>query len=109
MIIVLKPGLTDADVDDVCRRITAMGYRPHTIRGELRTVIGAIGDDRGKERLRALESLPSVESVTPILQPFKLASREVRSENTTIDVAGVTTGGARGAGRAGRCQGGARC
>jgi len=104
MIIVLKPGLSDADVDDVCRRITAMGYRPHTIRGELRTVIGAIGDDRGKERLRALESLPSVESVTPILQPFKLASREVRSENTTIDVAGVTIGGPRVVVMAGPCS-----
>ena len=46
------------------------------------TVIGAVGDDRGKERLRALESLECVESVTPILQPFKLASREVRSEPT---------------------------
>src|SRR2546425_5488589 len=75
MIIVLKSHSTDADVADVCRRIEAMGHRPHTIRGELRTVIGAVGDDRGKERLRALESLECVESVTPILQPFKLASR----------------------------------
>ena len=61
MIIVLKSGSTDAEVDDVCRRIRAMGYTPHTIRGELRTVIGAVGDDRGKERLRALESLECVE------------------------------------------------
>jgi 3-deoxy-7-phosphoheptulonate synthase len=93
MIIVLKSGSTDAEVEEVCRRITAMGYKPHTIRGELRTVVGAVGDDRGKERLRALESLECVESVTPILQPFKLASREVRRENTTIQVGGVTIGG----------------
>ena len=62
-----------------------MGYTPHTIRGELRNVIGAIGDDRGKERLRALESLECVESVTPILQPFKLASREVTRQPTPGD------------------------
>ena len=55
MIIVLKSGSTEAELDDVCRRIRRMGYTPHTIRGELRTVIGAVGDDRGKERLRSLE------------------------------------------------------
>src|SRR5437764_7291912 len=86
MIIVLRAGSSDAEVEDVCRRIERMGYRAHTIRGELRTVIGAIGDDRGKERLRSLESLESVESVTPILQPFKLASREVRSANSVVRV-----------------------
>ena len=67
MIIVLKSGATETEVTDVCQRITAMGYSPHTIRGALRTVIGAVGDDRGKERLRSLESIACVESVTPIL------------------------------------------
>jgi 3-deoxy-7-phosphoheptulonate synthase len=104
MIIVLKSGSSDAEVEDVCRRIQAMGYRPHTIRGELRTVIGAIGDDRGKERLRSLESLESVESVTPILQPFKLASREVRSEPSRVQVGGVTIGGERIVVMAGPCS-----
>src|SRR5437660_11106182 len=92
MIIVLKSGASDGEIADVERRITAMGYRPHTIRGQLRTVIGAIGDDRGKERLRSLESLESVESVTPILQPFKLASREVGSENSVVRDGDVTYG-----------------
>jgi 3-deoxy-7-phosphoheptulonate synthase len=104
MIIVLKSGSSDAEVQDICRRITAMGYRPHTIRGELRTVIGAVGDDRGKERLRSLESFECVESVTPILQPFKLASREVRSANSVIRVDGVTIGGERLVVMAGPCS-----
>jgi 3-deoxy-7-phosphoheptulonate synthase len=105
MIIVLRGGTPDVEVADVERRITAMGYRPHTIRGELRTVIGAIGDDRGKERLRALESLECVESVTPILQPFKLASREVRSASTTVAVGrDVVVGGARVVVMAGPCS-----
>jgi 3-deoxy-7-phosphoheptulonate synthase len=93
MIIVLKSGASEADVADVERRIRAMGYTPHTIHGELRNVIGAIGDDRGKERLRALESLESVESVTPILQPFKLASREVKRQSTQVMVGDVAVGG----------------
>jgi 3-deoxy-7-phosphoheptulonate synthase len=93
MIIVLKSGATDVEVEDVCRRITAMGYSPHTIRGALRTVIGAVGDDRGKDALRSLESLECVESVTPILKPYKLASREVREAPTEVRVGGVTIGG----------------
>jgi len=93
MIIVLKSGASEDDVADVERRIRAMGYTPHTIHGELRNVIGAIGDDRGKERLRALESLECVESVTPILQPFKLASREVKKQPTQVMVKDVAVGG----------------
>src|ERR1043166_1738615 len=93
MIIVLRSGSSDSEVEYVCRRIRAMGYTPHTIRGELRTVIGAVGDDRGKERLRALESLEIVESVTPILKPFKLASLEVRNEPTRVTVGDAVIGG----------------
>ncbi|MBM3221404.1 MAG: 3-deoxy-7-phosphoheptulonate synthase [Candidatus Rokubacteria bacterium] len=104
MIIVLKSGSTDAQVEDVCRRIRGMGYTPHTIRGELRTVIGAVGDDRGKERLRSLESLEIVEAVTPILKPFKLASLEVRSEPTRIRVGDAEIGGNRIAVMAGPCS-----
>ena len=104
MIIVLKSGSTDTEVEDVCRRIRAMGYTPHTIRGEVRTVIGAVGDDRGKERLRALESLEVVETVTPILKPFKLASLEVRSEPTRVTVGDAVIGGKKLAVMAGPCS-----
>ena len=103
MIIVLRSGSTDAQVEDICRRIRAMGYTPHTIRGELRTVIGAVGDDRGKERLRALESLEIVETVTPILKPFKLASLEVKSEPTLVRVGNVVIGGKKLVVMAGPC------
>jgi 3-deoxy-7-phosphoheptulonate synthase len=104
MIIVLKSGSTDDQVEDVCRRIRAMGYTPHTIRGEIRTVIGAVGDDRGKERLRSLESLEIVETVTPILKPFKLASLEVKSEPTQVRVGDVVIGGKKLVVMAGPCS-----
>ena len=104
MIIVLKSGSTDTEVEDVCQRIRTMGYTPHTIRGELRTVIGAVGDDRGKERLRALESLEVVETVTPILKPFKLASLEVRSEPTRVTVGDAVIGGKKLVVMAGPCS-----
>ena len=104
MIIVLKSGASESDVADVERRIRTMGYTPHTIHGELRNVIGAIGDDRGKERLRALESLECVESVTPILVPFKLASREVKRQPTQVMVKDVAVGGREIVVMAGPCS-----
>ncbi len=104
MIIVLKPGTRDADIEDVCRRIEALGLRAHVSRGEQRTIIGAIGDDRFKMRLQALEALECVESMVPILQPFKLASREVHPADTVVQVDGVLIGGTRLAVMAGPCS-----
>ena len=93
MIIVLNPGTADADVEDVCHRIEGLGLRAHVSRGEQRTIIGAIGDDRFKTRLQALEALECVESMVPILQPFKLASREVHPRDSVVQVNGVKIGG----------------
>ena len=104
MIIVLKPGTGDGDIEDVCRRIEALGLRAHVSRGEQRTVIGAIGDDRFKTRLQALEALECVESMVPILQPFKLASREVRGADTVVHIDGAAIGGGRIAVMAGPCS-----
>ena len=93
MIIVLKSGINDADVNDVCRRITEMGYGPHVIRGEFKTIVAAVGEERGRADLRLLEALETVESVMPVQQPFKLASREVRRESSEVRINGVTVGG----------------
>jgi 3-deoxy-7-phosphoheptulonate synthase len=104
MIIVLKPGTQDADIEDVCRRIAGIGLRAHVSRGEQRTIIGAIGDDRFKARLQALEALECVESLVPILQPFKLASREVHPQDSVVEVNGVKIGGPRLTIMAGPCS-----
>lgn len=104
MIIVLKAGSSDSDIEDVVRRIQGMGYRPHVSRGEQRTIVGAIGDDRYKARLQSLEALECVEAVVPILQPFKLASREVKHGDTVISVDGVQIGGERVTVMAGPCS-----
>ena len=93
MIIVLKSGVSDADVTDVCQRITDMGYGPHVIRGEFKTIVAAVGEERGRPDLRLLEALETVESVMPVQQPFKLASREVRGESSEVRINGVTVGG----------------
>ncbi|NIA16348.1 MAG: 3-deoxy-7-phosphoheptulonate synthase [Nitrospiraceae bacterium] len=81
------------DIDYVVARIEALGYQAHLIEGTQRTVVAAVGDERGKFRLQSLESLPHVEKVVPILQPFKLAGREAKEEDTSFKVGGVTIGG----------------
>ncbi|MBI3626116.1 MAG: 3-deoxy-7-phosphoheptulonate synthase [Candidatus Rokubacteria bacterium] len=104
MIIVLKSGVTDAEVDAVCRRVAELGYQPHTIRGEFKTVIGAVGEERGKADLRILEAMEVVERVVPIQQPFKLASKEIKPELSEVRVHGVPIGGPRVVVMAGPCS-----
>ncbi|HZE35108.1 MAG TPA: 3-deoxy-7-phosphoheptulonate synthase [Candidatus Eisenbacteria bacterium] len=93
MIIILKSGIGDAAIDDVCRRVTEMGYAPHIIRGEFKTIVAAVGEERGRPDLRLLEAVETVESVMPVQQPFKLASREVRPEPSEVRVNGIAIGG----------------
>ncbi len=104
MIIVLRSGVSDTDVDDVCRRVTEMGYGPHVIRGEFKTIVAAVGEERGRPDLRLLEAMEIVESVMPVQQPFKLASREVRSEPSEVLVNGVAVGGPAVVVMAGPCS-----
>ena len=86
----MKANADEQKLKEVLARIEELGYKPHLIRGEQRNVIGAIGDEREKTRLQYLEALPGVESVVPILRPYKLASIEVKDEElgerTTIHV-----------------------
>ncbi len=91
MIIVLRARATDEEVAQVCRRIEALGLTPHLSRGVERTIIGAIGDERILLD-KAIEALPMVEKVLPILKPYKLASREFHPENSVVAVDGVRIG-----------------
>ncbi len=94
MIIVMKAGAVKKDRDEVLKRIKELGYKPHVIHGTTRDVIGAVGDERGKLVLHTLESLHGVESVVPILQPYKLASSEVKRERSVVRISDtVSIGG----------------
>ena len=87
MIIVTKKSITDAELDHIRERIEAAGMRTHLSRGEQRTIIGCIGDEALLSEV-ALLSLPGVESVTPVLKPYKLASREFAADRSVIHVGG---------------------
>ena len=104
MIIVMQQDATPEPIQAVEDQIIELGYKPHEIIGVERKVIGAIGDERGKDRLQMIESMGGVESVFPILKPYKLASRETKPNDSVIDVGGVAVGGKQIAIMAGPCS-----
>ncbi|MEO7085921.1 MAG: 3-deoxy-7-phosphoheptulonate synthase [Gemmatimonadaceae bacterium] len=87
MIIVTRVNVSDAEIDHIRERIESVGMRTHLSRGEQRTIIGCIGDESLLEEV-ALRSLPGVESVTPILKPYKMVSREFTADRTVVRVGG---------------------
>jgi 3-deoxy-7-phosphoheptulonate synthase len=100
----MKKSATQEQIDHVKTLIESFGYRVHESIGSERVVFGAIGDERGKERLTCLEAQPGVEKVIRILTPYKLASRETKPESTIVDIGmGVKVGNHRIAIFAGPC------
>ncbi len=95
---------TPEQVEKVEDTIRELGYTPHEIVGVERKVIGAVGDERGKDRLQSIETMGGVESVFPILKPYKLASREVKPTPSVIRVGEVDIGGPAIAIIAGPCS-----
>ncbi len=93
MIIVMHKEATKEQIEHVIDRIKALGYNPHPIYGETKTVIGAIGDERGKFRLESLTSVPGVEDVMPILTPYKLVGRDLKIEPSVLEIGENTVGG----------------
>lgn len=96
MIISMKKSATSQQIEHVKQLIESFGYKVHKSKGTERVIFGAIGDERGKEKLTCLEAQPGVEKVIPILSPYKLASRETQEDPTIVDLGmGVTVGGKR--------------
>ena len=92
MIIVLKPHATKEHADELMQRIAALGLRPLYMPGQERVVLGALGDERAIESLH-LDSDPMVESVKPILSPYKLVGREMHPHDTIVDFGDTRIGG----------------
>lgn len=105
MIVVMKNDATAEEIEKVKSTIEELGYKPHPIQGVLRTVIGVVGDERGKPHHQdMLTQLDGVEKVVPISQPFKLASREIKEETSRINVRDKVIGGTQITVIAGPCS-----
>jgi 3-deoxy-7-phosphoheptulonate synthase len=103
MIIVLKPGATKQQADEILGKIEDLGLKSLYMPGSERIVLGALGDERVIEKLH-LESHPMVEDVKAILAPYKLVSREMQSHDTIVDIGGASIGGDRFMVIAGPCS-----
>src|ERR1700759_446325 len=93
MIISMKLHASKAEVAQVRARIEEFGYKVHSIEGEERVVIGAVGMGDVTQCLESLEAMPQVEKAVRISAPYKFVSREFRSAKTEIDVRGAIIGG----------------
>jgi 3-deoxy-7-phosphoheptulonate synthase len=99
----MKLHATKEEIDAVCRKIEAMGFKPHAIPGSIRTAIGITGN-QGPIEAASFESLPGVGECVPVSKPYKLVGRELKEETTIIDLGnGVRIGGPELAIIAGPC------
>jgi 3-deoxy-7-phosphoheptulonate synthase len=96
-IIVLKPDASEEALNHLLKKLESKGLSANVSRGTERTIVGVIGDTSKvtEEEEDAIRVMTGVEDVMRIIKPYKLASREFRPENTTIDVKGMVIGGKR--------------
>jgi 3-deoxy-7-phosphoheptulonate synthase len=103
MIIVMRHDASAKQIAEVVSKVEARGLRVNISRGEERTIIGVIGDDRPIDGTQ-FEALDGVEKTVPILKPFKLASREMHPKDTLVPLDGIKVGGPEIAIIAGPCS-----
>jgi len=92
MVVVMKQGATEPQIEHVIERLTELGFDAHRSSGAERTVIGAVGGNVEAVDPRELEVLAGVKEVFRISKPYKLVSRSFRSENTVIPIDGARIG-----------------
>jgi len=102
LIIVMRSDASSADVEHVVGRLKEIGADSHVSVGQMRTVIGAIGDRNVIQQL-PWEAFSGVERAVPVLKPFKFVSRDFQYEDSVVDVGGVPVGGGRPVMIAGPC------
>lgn len=104
MIVVMKQGASQSQIEGVVNRIEELGKKVHLSRGEATTIIGVIGADEHMINEANFEVMDGVERTMRVMQPYKLASRDFSHEDTIIDVNGVQIGGKKVAVIAGPCS-----
>ena len=94
-IIVLNRKATEKNIDHLLKKLEGKGLKATVSRGTEKTVIGVIGDTSRitEEEENAVRVMKGVEDVVRILKPYKLASRDFKSQNTIIKVKGKVIGG----------------
>ena len=104
MIISMRLHASNEEIENVRLRIEEFGYKVHSIAGEERVVIGAVGVGDVTNCLESLEAMPGVERAVRISAPYKFVSKEFRQDKTQIKVRDVTIGGDEFVTMAGPCS-----
>ncbi|MDQ3907450.1 MAG: 3-deoxy-7-phosphoheptulonate synthase [Acidobacteriota bacterium] len=102
MLIVMKAGATDQEIENVLRVVRELGFRPHAMPGATRTAIGITGN-QGAVDPTHFEQLPGVAEAIRVTKPYKLISLDLRPEKTVVRVGDATIGGEELAIIAGPC------
>jgi len=95
MIVEMRTGATKQEVDDVVQKARSFDLGVQLNLGTDKTVVALLGSNTGQIPTDVFAVLPGVESVTRIMKPYKLASREFHERDTIVDCAGVKIGGER--------------
>src|ERR1700730_12676092 len=103
VIVVMKTDATSGQINHMVSEINALGMTPQVITGVHQTVIAALGEERAG-LVEALEPGEGVETVLPIMAPYKRASSELKSERTVVKTRGLEVGGKKIAVIAGPCS-----
>ncbi|MFP5261685.1 MAG: 3-deoxy-7-phosphoheptulonate synthase [Blastocatellia bacterium] len=102
MLIVMKPGATDEQVEEVLNTIRGLGFKPHPMPGETRTAIGITGN-QGAIDPGHFENLEGVAEAIRVSKPYKLVGRDLKQDDTVVRVGGAEIGGREPAIIAGPC------
>ena len=86
MIVVMKDNAREQDINKVIDRIKELGYIPHPSQGAEKMIIGIIGIHNREELIESLGAYQGIDKLIPIMEPYKLAGRTFKSENTTIKI-----------------------
>ncbi|MDI6900497.1 MAG: 3-deoxy-7-phosphoheptulonate synthase [Anaerosomatales bacterium] len=103
MLVIMRDHATPGEVEHVVSHLREAGAEAHLSEGEIKTIIGVIGDREVIYSLE-LEGFPGVESVIRVLKPYKLVSRDFQPEPTVVRVGDVAIGGGAVALIAGPCS-----
>jgi 3-deoxy-7-phosphoheptulonate synthase len=103
MIVEMRAGSTQAELSDVVERAKSLGLKVQLNVGTDRTVVAILGSNTGQFSTDVFAVLPGVESVTRIMKPYKLASREFKPSDSLVSINGIEVGGQRVVIMAGPC------
>ncbi|RLC95605.1 MAG: 3-deoxy-7-phosphoheptulonate synthase [Chloroflexi bacterium] len=103
MIVEMRKGASTQEVNGVVERARSVGLEVQLNIGTDKTVVALLGSNTGQLPTDMFAILPGVENVARIMKPYKLASREFKSENSVVNIDGIEIGGDRIVIMAGPC------